>query len=146
MDTSKYGKKGGFIKYDTVEGKPFKGTIEDVTEDTKFDRLNLVFTTGESLSLNVTNTAVMQDNYGMDSDGWIGQRVELSASMVLYKNDHVRSVVLKPLSLPTTKAPDNELDDPPRTPPMKATVPERLKPKPTAEAKPRTDMDDETPF
>ena len=78
----------------------------------------LVFESGETLSLNVTNTVTLIKAYG-DGDGtsWIGKKIELYHGELEYKGKMVASVLVRPLTPgmsddekadAVTTAPDNK--------------------------------------
>jgi hypothetical protein len=71
MDMRKYASTV-FLKVEHVREKPLRLEIAYVKEG-KFDKPDCYFTTGEVLSLNGTNTGILMQEYGIDSDGWGGK-------------------------------------------------------------------------
>jgi hypothetical protein len=76
MDTKKYG--SGFIKPDDVRDGPRQERIIAVVENKKFDCLQLELESGDTFSLNMTTTRVLQKAYGFESDDWRDHVIELS--------------------------------------------------------------------
>jgi hypothetical protein len=128
MDMKKYA-GSAFIKIDDVKDGPIKGVIEDVVQG-KYDRPDIVFEDGSKFGVNATNVRILNRAYGTDSDGWIGQRIELYEGEAEYQDNMVPSVCVRPISPPTSSSEGG-------TP--------AAKPKPRPKAK-GGDMDDEIPF
>jgi hypothetical protein len=82
------------------------------------------FKSGDILSLNATNVKILQKAYGVDSDLWIGKKVELYAGEVEYQKKMQPSVLIRPISPPIAAA-------------HKAAAAKKLG---------GTDFDDETPY
>jgi hypothetical protein len=83
MDTRKYAGPT-FIGLGDVNGGALREQIA-VANPGKYDKLNVVFESGDILSLNATNVKILQKAYGVDSDLWIGKKVELYAGEVEYQ-------------------------------------------------------------
>jgi hypothetical protein len=90
-----------FIKLDDVRGNPLLQKIAEIKTG-KFEKPNLVFESGEALSLNATNNRVLIRNFGPDSDAWIGKEVELYAGQVEFQGKPLDAVLVRPIS-PTPK-------------------------------------------
>jgi hypothetical protein len=65
-----------FIKTADVRDGPLQMQIAVVREG-KFDKPDLVFESGDLLSLNATNNQILLRAYGPNSDNWIGKDIEL---------------------------------------------------------------------
>jgi hypothetical protein len=83
MDTRKYAGPT-FIGVGDVNGVALREQIA-VVNTGKYDKLNVVFESGDILSLNATNVKILQKAYGFDSDLWIGKEIELYAGEVEYQ-------------------------------------------------------------
>jgi hypothetical protein len=116
-----------FLKVADVRGGPLLLQIAVVREG-KFDKADLVFESGDILSLNATNTKVLMRAYGSDGDDWIGKEVELYQGEIEYNGAQHEAVLVRPVS-----------------PPVKPTDQK----KPAAKSPVQSaagDMDDEIPF
>ena len=113
---------GKFIKLSDVEGRTLALKIADVLSG-HYDKPDLVFTTGQKLSLNKFNLGRLMNDLGDDPLKWIDADVEVAEGMIPNPNGEAPGPVISVL-MPETK------------PAAKA-----------ADAKPkRGDMDDEIPF
>jgi hypothetical protein len=95
-----------FIRVDDVRDGPISLQIAMVKEG-KFDKPDMIFKTGEILSLNSTNTKILVRAYGPNSDTWIDKEIELRLGQVEFQKKLQDSVVIKPISppiAPTEKA------------------------------------------
>jgi hypothetical protein len=120
IDVRKY-LTGKFIKLADVEDKPLTRRIAEVVEG-QYDKLDLIFTTGQKLSLNKFNLGRLVNDLGDNAGDWIDHDVKLSEGMIPTQNGDQPGVVLD-VVMPETKP--------------------AAKP---AATKPRGDMDDEIPF
>jgi hypothetical protein len=66
-----YGKKK-YFKVDDVRDKPIRGVITAVELDQKYDHPVITLDHVGKLSLNGTNTDVLNLSYGFDDQDWIG--------------------------------------------------------------------------
>lgn len=108
-----------FIKLDDVRDGPLLVRIAFIKEG-KYDRPDVIFETGEILSLNATNTRILVKAYGADSDGWIGKEIELELGQIEFQGAVQDSVIVRPVSPPIPSpqrtaaakaATKNDLDD-----------------------------------
>jgi hypothetical protein len=134
MDMRKYG-GGAFIKVDDGRLGPLDLQIA-VVKTGKFDKPDVVFETGEVLSLNATNTKSLIRTYGPESDDWVGKEIRLKLGKAPYQGDLIDSVVIEPISPPTAAA------DKARA----ATVLNERARRSEAVAPADSDLDDEIPF
>jgi hypothetical protein len=108
MDTRKYG--SGFLKPDDVRDGPRQERIIAVLESQKYDCLQLELESGDTFSLNMTNTRVLQKAYGLESDDWLDHTIELSLGHYQdWKSNppgEKETVVLRPIS-PRQPSSDN---------------------------------------
>jgi hypothetical protein len=114
MDMTQYS-SSNFIKFEDVVGdSPRRETIVDVVIG-NFERPNLVFESGDMLSLNKSNTRILVKAYGKDSRNWPGHIVELCAGHFDYKGQKTDGVIVQPLSAtpPTESAQDDPEDEVP---------------------------------
>jgi hypothetical protein len=102
MDTRKYAGPT-FIGLGDVNGGALREQIAVVNLG-KYDKLNVVFESGDILSLNATNVKILQKAYGVDSDLWIGKEGELYAGEVEYQKKMQPSVLIRPISPPIAAA------------------------------------------
>jgi hypothetical protein len=98
VDTRKYAGPT-FIGLGDVNGGALREQIA-VVNTGKYDKLNVVFESGDILSLNATNVKILQKAYGVDSDLWIGKDVELYGGEVEYQKKMQPSVLIRPISPP----------------------------------------------
>jgi hypothetical protein len=95
MQMGKYVKK--YLKLDDVREGPLFRHIAEVKEGS-FDKPELVFETGEILSLNVTSTLALVTAYGGASEGWVGKKVEIYLGQAKFKNGVTDAVLVKPVT------------------------------------------------
>jgi hypothetical protein len=98
-----------FLKVADVRDGPLLHQIGAVREG-KFDKPELVFETGDILSLNATNTKTLIRAFGSDSDGWIGKQIELYLGKLQYQGSTQEGVIVRPISLPVNN--EHEPDAP----------------------------------
>jgi hypothetical protein len=102
-----------FIKVADVRNGPLRMQIVAIREG-KYDKPDMVFESGEILSLNATNTRILVRAYGRDSADWIGKEIELAPGQIEFQGQLRDSVVVKPISPPTDKGEQSRQS--PRTP------------------------------
>jgi hypothetical protein len=100
MDMKKYSGEH-FIKVADVRDGPLQMQIAVVREG-KFEKADIVFESGDVLSLNSTNNQTLIRAYGRDSDAWIGKEIKLKRGKVPYQGGEIDSVLLEPISPPIT--------------------------------------------
>jgi hypothetical protein len=132
MDASAF-LSSSFIKLEEVRRQPFSDIVLRV-DPGKFDRLNVTFEGGGTLSLNATNLKTLIQHFGRETDSWIGKQVELFVGKLNFEGEPVDAILVKPIS---------------------GAIPAEQRPKP-APASPRqikertgslpSDLDDEIPF
>jgi hypothetical protein len=104
-----------FLKVNDVRGGPLPGRHIAAVNEGKYDKPDVVFETGETLSLNATNNKTLIRAYGPKSEGWIGKEIELALGTVKFQGEPQDAVIVKPISPPiatadrTAKSP--EMDD-----------------------------------
>jgi hypothetical protein len=129
MDMRKY--SGAiFIKVADVRNGPLQMRIAAVKEG-KYGKPDVVFESGENLTLNATNNRTLMRAYGPNSDDWIGKYIELTLGQLQFEGELQDAVIVKPI-------------DEPINPSQKTPVPQETPSKATP--KKRDDMDDEMPF
>jgi hypothetical protein len=95
MDIAKFaGRK--FVKVADVGNGPLRARIAAVNEG-KFEKPDVVFETGDTLSLNTTNARILMRAYGPDSDDWIGKEIELTLGTIEFQNRPQEAVIVKPI-------------------------------------------------
>ena len=110
MDMSKY-VGNMFLKVDDVKAKgSIRVTITDVSEG-RYGKPDLTFNDGTRLSVNATNGGLLARAYGMNSDDWIGKRIELVLGTIDYQGKPQEAVLVKPISPPIDAPPKPDLDD-----------------------------------
>ena len=83
MDMRKY--SGAiFIKVADVRNGALQMQIAAVKEG-KYGRPDLVFESGEILSLNASNNRILMSAYGSNSDDWIGKKIDLTLGQLLFE-------------------------------------------------------------
>ena len=97
-----------FIKPDDVREKPLRRRIANVRKG-NYDKLELVFDSGEVLSLNATNTRALSRVYGGSSDAPIGKIVELHLGQLRYQGADHDAVLVKPITPPEPPPFDDEI-------------------------------------
>lgn len=108
MDMRKYSGET-FIKVVDVQGGPFRAKIAAVKEG-QYGRPNLVFESGEILTLNATNNKILMRAYGPNSEDWIGKEIELFLGEIEYQKKMQEAVMVRPIS-PPLKPAKTEFDD-----------------------------------
>jgi hypothetical protein len=88
-----------------VRGGPLQVRIAFV-EEGQYGRPNLVFESGEVLSLNATNNKILIRAYGPNSDDWIGKDIELFRGEIEYQKKMQEAVMVRPISPPLTPKTD----------------------------------------
>jgi hypothetical protein len=101
-----------FVKIDDVRSAPIQGQIVEVKEG-KYDKADLVFESGDVLSLNATNTQILIRAYGTNSDYWVGKMVEMFLGKAKYNGTYndsvlVRAISSSPKDANADKAPDQD--------------------------------------
>jgi hypothetical protein len=91
-----------FIKVDDVRDGPLQEVIAGVKLG-KYDKPDLVFESGDLLSLNATNNKTLVRAYGPNSDDWIGKEVELFHGEIEYQGK-MQEAVLGAVDLAATQA------------------------------------------
>ena len=117
MDMKKYS-GARFITIADVRDGPIQGQIA-VVRPGKFEKPDLVFESGDVLSVNSTNNRTLMKAYGPSSEGWIGQEIEMFLGEIEFQKKMQEAVLVRPISLP---------------------------PKLADQTKPKDSMDDEIPF
>jgi hypothetical protein len=113
-----------FIKVADVKDGPIEGQIAVVREG-KYEKPDLVFETGDVLSLNATNNQTLLRAFGTESDRWIGKSIRMFLGAIQYNGTDNEAVLVTPISPPIKKAKSDK-----KTPPGDMTG----------------DMDDEIPY
>ena len=88
-----------FIKLADVEQHPIRATIVAV-EKGKWDKLNLLLSTGDRFSLNRQNTRTLSRAYGNNSDNLLDQEIELAVGELDTLDGKTLGVVVHPISPP----------------------------------------------
>jgi hypothetical protein len=95
MKMTKYA-GASFIGVDDVQDGPIRGTAAAVDLGS-FDKPVITFSNGMKFSLNKTNVSTLIEAFGDDSDDWIGEKVELYAGTIRFKNEDQPAVLVRPL-------------------------------------------------
>jgi hypothetical protein len=98
-----------FIKADDVREKPLRRRIADVRKG-NYEKLELVFDSGEVLSLNATNTRALSRVYGGSSDELIGKVVELYLGQLRYQGADHDAVLVRAITPPEKPPFDDSID------------------------------------
>jgi hypothetical protein len=114
-----------FIKLDVRDG-PLQLTIAAV-KDGKFDKPNLIFESGEALSLNATNNKALIRSYGPNSADWTGKEVELYAGTVEFQNKPLDAVLVRPISPPLKASERTKIEPEFGSDPVETSKPAKLK-------------------
>jgi hypothetical protein len=103
-----------FIKVDDVRDGPLNQVIAAVKIG-KYGKPDLIFESGDLLSLNATNNSVLVRAYGPNSDDWIGKELELFHGEIEYQGKMQEAVLVRPISPPLKRSaktkPKVEYDD-----------------------------------
>jgi hypothetical protein len=86
-----------FLKVDDVRNGSIQAQIA-VVKQGKFEKADLVFESGDVLSLNATNNKILVRAYGPNSEDWLGKEVELFLGEAPYQGKPIESVQVRPLS------------------------------------------------
>jgi hypothetical protein len=92
-----------FLKVNDVRDGPLQLQIAAVNEG-RYEKPDLVFETGETLSLNATNVNTLIRAYGSKSEDWIGKQIELALGTVKFQGEPQDAVIVKPISPPIAAA------------------------------------------
>jgi hypothetical protein len=92
-----------FLKVADVRGGALQRQIAAVREG-KYEKPDLVFETGETLSLNATNTKTLVRAYGPNSEDWVGKKIELELGTVKFNGEPQEAVIVSPIATPAPKA------------------------------------------
>jgi hypothetical protein len=124
MKMTKYA-GASFVGLDDVQDGPIRGTIAAVDHGS-FDRPVITFSNGMKFSCNKTNVGILIEEWGDESEDYLGEKLELYAGTTKFKGEDQPSVLVRPL---------------PRAPGEKKVLPPKPKDSGTG-----GDMDDEIPF
>jgi hypothetical protein len=102
IDMRKYASENYITVADVRDG-PLQMKIVDVREG-KFDKPDLVFETGDILSLNATNRKTLIRAYGFTSDAWISKKIELILGEIPFDKKPQEAVIVRPISPAFTPA------------------------------------------
>jgi hypothetical protein len=122
-----------FVKVEDVKDGPIEDQIA-VVKDGKYDKPNVVFESGDVLSLNATNRKTLVRAYGNESDLWIGKMIRMFLGMIEYQGSDHEAVLIEPISPPLKDGKADKAD--------KANKANKA----TDQKKPAVDFDDEIPF
>jgi hypothetical protein len=100
-----------FYKVADVKNGPVTEKIAGVTVG-KYDKPDLLFESGAKLSINATNNKTLVRAYGADSEGMIGQTIELYAGEIEFKGKPQEAVLVRPISKPDPNAPPKKKKKP----------------------------------
>jgi hypothetical protein len=114
-----------FLKLDDVRDGPIQKRIAGVVMG-KYGKPDLIFEDASRLSVNTTNTRILINEYGWDSEDWVGHLLELYEGEGEFDGKTQDMLAVKTLS---------------KADPGEAAEPVKKKP-----SKPRDDMDDELPY
>jgi hypothetical protein len=98
-----------FIKVDDVRNGPIQGQIAVVRQG-KYDKPDLVFESGDVLSLNTTNTQTLIRAFGADSEYWTAKQIEMFLGEIQYQGSDHEAVLVRPISPPTRPAAETKAD------------------------------------
>ena len=97
MDMRKYS-GSAFLKVDDIKASgPRRAAIVDVREG-KYGRPDMEFDDGTKIGVNATNTKVLMNAYGRNSDSWVNKKVELAVGEVEYQGEPKACIIIKPIS------------------------------------------------
>jgi hypothetical protein len=136
MDARKYASK--HVKPDNVRDGPIQTRIINVYEDERYGNLMLELETGSTFRLNEGNTNVLINAWGVETNDWLTQEIELSLGT--YKDWRADPVVdketvkVRAISPAKTAAGNSGAPSKPPLPPSKIV------------ATRKDDMDDSIPF
>ena len=96
MDMRKYA-GDQFLRVDDVRDGSLSVQIAGIKPG-KFDKPDMIFETGEILSLNATNTKILVRAYGPNSDDWLGKKIELTLGQIEFQKKMQDAILVKPIS------------------------------------------------
>ena len=106
MDIRKY-VSGNFLTLDDLrDSEPRRERIGALV-DGKFDKPNLVFESGDMISLNATNARVLMRAYGNETDNWRGREVVVYAGTAKYHGVEQPSVCVRVIEAAKAAGGDN---------------------------------------
>jgi hypothetical protein len=87
-----------FLKVDDLKASgPIRVKITDVSEG-QFGKPNVTFHDGARLSLNATNCRAVAREYGLETDAWIDQELELYVGETKFNGEPQETISAKPIS------------------------------------------------
>jgi len=98
MDMRKYSGASWLKKEDVSDG-PLQRRIAAVSIG-KFEKPDVLFETGDKLSLNATNNHELMAAYGLDSDDWIGHVIELFLGEGEFQGKSIEMIRVRAISKP----------------------------------------------
>jgi hypothetical protein len=113
MDMSQYAGEH-FLKVDDVREGPLRLRIAFAREG-KYDKPDLVFESGEVLSLNATNLRTLIRAYGRNSEDWAGKDLEAELGQVMFQGKPQDGVIVNLISPPIPAAQMTAPKDEPAT-------------------------------
>ena len=99
MDMTDYA-GSSWLKLEDVR-EPRRAIITDCVKG-NYERPDLIFESGDCVSLNKTSVRTLIKAYGADSREWTGKEVELYAGQVDFKDQKTDAVLVRPVSPPTS--------------------------------------------
>jgi hypothetical protein len=102
MDMRKYSGHR-YIKPDHVRYDQLQEQIVDVRLG-NYDKPDLIFESGDLLSLNATNNQTLICAYGANSDDWCGKVIELFLGELKFQGKTIEAVLVRPISPPLEPA------------------------------------------
>ena len=98
-----------FVKVDDVRNGPIQGQIAVVRQG-KYDKPDLVFESGDVLSLNTTNTQTLIRAFGADSECWTAKQIEMFLGEIKYQGSDHEAVLVRPISSTIKLAAETKAD------------------------------------
>ena len=121
MDMRKYSGPH-FVKVDDVRDGPIQGQIAEIKEG-KYEKPDLVLDSGDTLSLNATNTQTLIRAYGTNSDYWVGKMIEMFLGKAKYNGNFNDSVLVRAISPSSKDDNADSLDRDNNSPPLNDEIP-----------------------
>jgi hypothetical protein len=95
MDMRKFSGKN-FVKVNDVRHGSIEEKVADIREG-NYGKPDLIFESGDILSVNATNNKILMRAYGTQSDRWIGKMIELFLGEIEYQGKMQEAVLVRPI-------------------------------------------------
>ncbi len=111
-----YESESKFLKADDLKGRAVKvkinsSKVEAMTQDPNGDQKLVIYFEGKEkgVALNQTNYKILAGDFGNDTDGWNGKKIELFSMQVDYQGKMVPALRLRVINESPDGMPDDDI-------------------------------------